>query len=241
MAQVKIEEKGCRGCTLCVDTCPTQVFDFVQAQNLATVARAVDCIGCYACYYLCPSQCIELSETHIQRPFYRMAENVALVEKFLQAPTGTTSTLTLEDWDEAYADVASTMTMLGRAITEMVGRGTAALGRKSGAVAAAHLPEMYEEKDLDGVLRALQAKLKHAFDFDPARSGSEISFSFHPCGLARVVEGGGDKVGAGATLCDLFHSYLAGLVGAYAGSAYRCEVQRASGQGCQLKLQLQQQ
>jgi len=233
MPTVKIEDKGCRGCTMCVDICPSDVFEYDDAKELALVKRQDDCIGCYACFYVCPSQCVELGDIHIQRPFYRLEGNVALVEKFLQA-TSATKTLTVEDWEEAHKDVSSTLTALAEALVEMVGRGTKALGRKAGAVAAGHLPEMYEEKDLEGILRALQERFKHAFDFDYKASGDNIDFTFHPCGLVRVVEDAGQKVGE-AVLCQLFHSYMAGLVGAYTGVNYQFEVPQA-GKTCVMKL-----
>jgi hypothetical protein len=174
-----------------------------------------------------------LEQTHIQRPFYRIEENVALVEKFLQVKSASSS-LTLQDWDEAYKDVSSTLANLSKAIVEMMGRGTRALGRNSGSVAAAHMPEMYEQKGLDSLLKSLQQKFKHAFDFDYQTSGNEITLSFHPCGLCRVVEDAGEKVGD-AVLCQLFHGYLAGLIGTYTGVNYQFTAPQ-TGNTCTVKL-----
>ena len=233
MPTVNIEDKGCRGCTLCVDICPADVFEFEEQTELAKVPRPDDCIGCYSCFYYCPSQCIEIGDTHVQRPFYRIEQNVAFVEKFLQAET-TSASLTAEDWEEARKDVSSTLTALAEAIIEMMGRGTVALGRKSGSAAAAHMPEMYEETDLDGILRGLQRNFGSAFPFDFQTSGEEIAFTFKPCGLVKVVEEAGQQVGK-AVLCDLFHNYLAGLVGAYNGVNYKFDVPRA-GESCELRM-----
>lgn len=233
MPEVKIENRGCRGCTMCVDICPCEVFDYDQGAELASVARGVDCIGCYSCFYACPSQCIEIADSHLQRPFYRIEQNVALVERFLQAKTAT-RTLTAEDWQEAEGDVSSTLFALSRAILEMMGRGTKALGRKSGAVAAAHLPEIYEEKDLDGVLRRLQERFRGCFSFEFQRAGEEVDFTFHPCVIGQFVSKTGDKVGEAVT-CQLFHEYLAGLVGAYAGVNYRYQLPKV-GESCVMRL-----
>lgn len=233
MAQVTIEERGCRGCTLCVDVCPGDVFNYDEQKELASVGRTVDCIGCYSCYYLCPSQCIGISDCHIQRPFYRIEDNVAFIERFVQAKM-TTASLSPEDWDEAYSDVTSTMTSLSKAIVEMIGRATGAVGRKSGMMAAAHLPEMYEEKSVEGIISAMQRQFKHAFDFEPQISGEEINLTFNGCGLNRVVTKTGEEVGK-ATLCTLFHAYLAGLLSAYTGTNYKYEAPQ-TGDVCVVKL-----
>jgi NAD-dependent dihydropyrimidine dehydrogenase PreA subunit len=233
MPTVKIEDKGCRGCTLCVDICPCDVFDYVEADQLAKVSRQDDCIGCFSCFYLCPSACIELGDVELQRPFYRIEQNAAFVEKFLQARPASKA-LAEADWEEAYKDVSVTMASLSTAIVEMLGRGTRALGRKSGAVAAAHLPEIYEERGLEGVLDRLRERFEHSFPFTYERSGEEVTFTFEGCGCNQVVTDAGGEVGK-AVLCQLFHDYLAGLIGAYTGTNYRHTMPRV-GQTCVMKL-----
>ena len=82
MPKVEIKTNGCRGCSMCVDRCPVDVFDQIESpvtgNLIATVVRSEDCMGCFACYYLCPSQCINISEVEIQRPFYRFDENILI-------------------------------------------------------------------------------------------------------------------------------------------------------------------
>ena len=214
-----------------MDICPVDVFE--QVEGLAQVKREVDCIGCYSCFYLCPSQCIEIGDVPLQRPFYRIEQNADFVAKFLQTkPVG--EVLSAEDWEEAYRDVSVTMTSLSAAMVEMLGRGIKALGRKSGAVAAAHLPEIYEEQELPAVLDRLRERFQDAFSFDYEIAGEEVTFTFEGCGCNRVVTEAGETVGE-AVLCQLFHDYLAGLVGAYTGSNYRHKMPQV-GQTCVMKL-----
>ena len=56
MATVTIIERGCRGCSLCVDVCPVDVFEQNAAKQKAEVARPKDCIGCLSCVYVCPAR-----------------------------------------------------------------------------------------------------------------------------------------------------------------------------------------
>lgn len=235
MPTVTIDEKGCRSCTLCIDICPVEVFDLDAETELALAPREVDCIGCLSCFYLCPSQCIQIGDVELQRPFHRIEHNVAFVERFLNEPTAIRS-LTAQDWEEALRDLEVTMVSLGRATEEMLGRGTRALGRKSGLLASAHMPEVYEDVALDRVLAALQQRFRHSFDFDfeLPDGQDQLALAFHPCGLLSLVEGAGETPGE-AVLCQLFHGYLAGLLGAHTGSNYKHELTR-SGSDCQIKL-----
>lgn len=226
MVTVKISDRGCRGCTLCVDVCPVDVFGMDEAGELALVRSQEDCIGCYSCVYACPSGCVELGEVEMLRPFHRIPGHEALVEKFLKEPTPL-SKLTDEDKEEAYKDMSVRLRALADAISETMGRGQKAVGRRAGAAAAEHLPETYENKDLQAVLERL--RLLFGFDFDA--DGNKVDLVFSPCALCRVVRDGGEKEGE-AMLCMLFHEYWAGLVSAFVGRRFHCELKSAGDECC---------
>jgi len=217
---------------MCFDICPVQVFDFDQGKNLAKVARQDDCIGCLSCFYVCPAQCLTLSEVDLIRPFHRIEENVALVEKFLQMKAAV-KTISDADCDEAQKDVAVRLSALAGAITETMGRGQKAVGRKSGNVAAAHFPEMYEGKNLTEVLERMQKRFKHSFVFDFKVDNNSVDLNFHPCALYAVANQLGEKVGD-AVLCQIFHEYWAGLLGAFTGLKYQAETKQV-GQTCAMR------
>jgi len=238
MSSVIIENKGCRGCSLCVDNCPVAVFEaelLPGGGQSAQVVRGEDCMGCFACYHLCPSQCIQITDVELQRPFYRVEENVNFVDRFLQTGTTTTASLGVDDWEDAYRDVSSTLVALADAIVENVGRAVTAVGRQAGKVAASHFPEIYEERDLNGVLGRLEERFRDCFSFQYELHGDDIHFTFTDCALNRIVrEQTGEQVGD-ALLCRLFHDYLAGLAGAYSGGRYRYKVP-AAGTRCEVQL-----
>ena len=100
MPTVQIEEAGCRDCGLCVEICPTKVFEEEASKKLAKVVREEDCIGCASCVCLCPSRCLTVTEAKPQRPFHRMESNAALVSRFLQQIPAIQQ-LTQADYDEA--------------------------------------------------------------------------------------------------------------------------------------------
>ncbi|MBF0189204.1 MAG: 4Fe-4S dicluster domain-containing protein [Magnetococcales bacterium] len=236
MSEVVIEEVGCRGCSQCVDVCPVDVFEpeMVEDHQLARVVRTEDCLGCLSCYYACPSQCVVVSDTELQAPYYRIEENIAFVERFLKTKTVSKS-ISDAEWDEAYSDVAMTLTSLAKAMPDIVGRGMKAVGRRSGSLAASHLPEAYEERDLEGVLKSLQNRFKYCFDFEYQVTEEGVDMDFKPCSLFQVVKDSGDEPGE-AVLCQLFHDYLSGLIGAFDGGRYRSKLKEAAPNCCTVKL-----
>lgn len=83
MLRIEIDEQGCRGCRMCLDVCPTEVFVFDDAAATARVARAEDCIACLSCGYLCPSGAIRHSDHPEVKNFYRELDYVRRLDRFL--------------------------------------------------------------------------------------------------------------------------------------------------------------
>lgn len=219
MPQISIEPSGCRSCSLCHDVCPTKVFD-LNAQGLAVAARPADCIGCTSCESTCPSRCLEVTDVQRQKPFYRIEQNVAFVAKFLRRKPVQQEVATSE-WHAAIRDVATRLTGLADSITETMGRGQKAVGRKAGRLAAEHMPEMYEGHGVGEVLARLQKRFGGAFDYayEASTDGAPVKIRFEHCALVHVCEAGGTKPGE-ALVCALFHEYWAGLVGSFSNRNY---------------------
>ncbi len=83
MLEMFIDVKGCRGCQLCVDICPTDVLEFNEQENIAQIREVEDCIACLSCAYICPSNVIEHKNYHVVNNFYRDIEFSGKIEKFI--------------------------------------------------------------------------------------------------------------------------------------------------------------
>ena len=58
-ALVEINENLCKGCDICIEFCPTDVFEKSDKLNckgyyLPVIAREEDCTGCLLCELMCP-------------------------------------------------------------------------------------------------------------------------------------------------------------------------------------------
>ena len=237
MPTVQIEEAECRDCGLCIEICPTKVFEEEAGKKLAKVVRQDDCIGCTSCVYLCPSRCLTVTDAKLQRPFHRMESNAALVSHFLQQVPATEQ-LTLADYNEALKDTHVRLKALSDALKEIMGRGQKAVGRSAGNLAAAHMPEMYESTAMADLMAGLRKRFVHAFDFDAKieADGTTVSLTFPTCALHKVVSAQGEIVGS-ANLCELFHEYFAGLMSAFSGRSYTVANAGTAGQ-CTIKFQI---
>ncbi|TYB31102.1 MAG: 4Fe-4S dicluster domain-containing protein [Candidatus Mcinerneyibacterium aminivorans] len=65
--EVKIREDWCKGCYLCQNLCPKDVFDKADEINekgivIVKAARENDCIGCMQCANHCPDLAISIIE-----------------------------------------------------------------------------------------------------------------------------------------------------------------------------------
>lgn len=236
MPTVQIEEAGCRDCGLCVDICPTKVFEEATGKKLAKVVRQEDCIGCTSCVYVCPSRCVSVSEAKLQRPFHRIDSDATLIARFLQQVPAAEQ-LGGADFAEALSDTQVRIKALAAALKEIMGRGYKAVGRSAGTLAATHMPEMYEATQLSELLTGLRHRFPHAFDFEAKlEDDGAVTLTFPACALHKVVRSQGETVGS-ATLCELFHEYFAGLMSAFSGKNYAVATLGTAGQ-CTMKFQI---
>lgn len=83
MLEMTVHEQACRGCEMCVDICPTKVFQFNSDKRICEVAHQDDCIACLSCAYICPSGAITHKGHHEVKNFYRDLDFCRKMEKFL--------------------------------------------------------------------------------------------------------------------------------------------------------------
>jgi 2-oxoglutarate ferredoxin oxidoreductase subunit delta len=60
LAPVRVNEAWCKGCKICVEFCPKNVFEMRKGKSVPV--RPEDCILCGLCQLRCPDFAIELEE-----------------------------------------------------------------------------------------------------------------------------------------------------------------------------------
>ncbi len=65
MAMIKVDKDLCKGCRLCIATCPQQILEMSTDLNsigdrYCTQTDASKCTGCAFCALICPDSAIEV-------------------------------------------------------------------------------------------------------------------------------------------------------------------------------------
>jgi uncharacterized protein (DUF169 family)/NAD-dependent dihydropyrimidine dehydrogenase PreA subunit len=67
--KIEIDKERCRGCGICVDFCPTSVFELsdINGRKVSSAARRDDCCACNTCAGQCPEGAITLTDVIPER------------------------------------------------------------------------------------------------------------------------------------------------------------------------------
>ena len=68
---------------MCIDICPTRVFEMDSEKGICTVSHEEDCIACLSCAYICPAGAIAHQDFHLVKNFYRDETFCRKMGKFL--------------------------------------------------------------------------------------------------------------------------------------------------------------
>ena len=65
MAKIEVNKNRCKGCGLCIVTCPFKLIELskdinAQGDNYAVQTNAEKCTGCTFCGLICPDAAIEV-------------------------------------------------------------------------------------------------------------------------------------------------------------------------------------
>jgi 2-oxoglutarate ferredoxin oxidoreductase subunit delta len=65
MKKPVINNTWCKGCGMCVDSCPKAVFEHKYLGDVPTVSRPNDCVACSVCELKCPDFALTLFEVDV--------------------------------------------------------------------------------------------------------------------------------------------------------------------------------
>jgi len=62
MPKPVVDKKKCKGCFLCVEVCPVNVFEKDEKNKKVKIVKPNDCIGCRACEAQCSEGAIKIED-----------------------------------------------------------------------------------------------------------------------------------------------------------------------------------
>lgn len=246
--KIEIDENACVGCGLCVDTCPTEVFEMTeiiktgQEKRIAMVKKVNDCIECLSCTYICPATAVECKDVSLVKNFYRKIETIEKMEKFLLVAKDERLTLksySKEVYQSAQKELFFLIGVLSKTLPELVGRAVEILGRSAGEVAAKQMPLYFEEenKNLQVILATLQKQLGDGwkFQFEIDEDKKRVILTLEKCFIRKIFQIHNQE--PTSDICSLFHVYLGGIVGGFLNMAAKTECLK-KGDVCEVRMEM---
>ena len=212
MIKIIIDEDACVGCELCVDECPTDVFEFNEEKKIPEIVREKECFGCLSCSEICPATAITHEDIIHSEDYYHDEENLKLASKLavdVQLPNTPS--------DEAHKhaaleDLGIRLLSIASIFRQTLGGSLPAVGTMAGRTLATQLPRYRVPQSFQEALDLAVDQFTPAWDLKPEYDGaSKLSIKVKSCFIRELCKEEGIELGE--DLCILFYNYLAGYTG----------------------------
>lgn len=222
MIDIRIDEDACVGCSLCVEVCPTKVFEFDEKKARPVVKKPAECFGCLSCSEICPATAIEhkgltLSENHYYDP-----GAVALSEKSAASAFGINFPDDAGVRRKAVGDLGIRLLSVASVFRQTLGGSLPAVGTMAGRTLATHLPRFQVPADFKEALAMVVGQLAPTWDLEAVYDGAEsLRITTGTCFIRDLCRREGLELGG--DLCVLFYNYLAGYLAKLSGVRLKLE------------------
>ena len=228
MIQIAIDEKACVSCGLCVDTCPTEVFQFDTGRDLAQVAKPAECFGCLSCSEICPASAISHEGVSRSRAFYHDPYALEVARKL--STNGGPAFAVIDDQagrGAAMGDLGVRLRSVGAVLKDIVGTGLAPVGMMAGRALATQLPRYQPPSSLDEALELAKREFAPAWELGFQQGEGTLRVDVGACAVRELCTS--EKIPLGGELCVLFFHYMAGYLNRMAKTQLRLgSAQRAA-------------
>ncbi len=222
MIEIRVDEDACVGCTLCVDICPTKVFEFDEKKGKPVVAKPKECFGCLSCSEICPATAITHEGiTHSENHYYdpgsiRISQKSTGVSPEINFPQDPGSR------KSAVGDLGIRLLSVASVFRQTLGGSLPAVGTMAGRTLATQLPRYHVPADFAEALRMVVDQLAPTWDLKAEYDGAEsLKIKTGSCFIRDLCKKEG--IPLGGDLCILFYNYLAGYLGKLSGVRLKLE------------------
>lgn len=236
MINIKVDENACVGCTLCVDECPTDVFEFDEEKKVPIVKREAECFGCFSCSEICPAEAIVHEGADFSRNFYHDNYAMDLAEKLVPGAEQHKDETDEAERIAALDDLGIRLLSIAAVFRQTLGGSMPAVGTMAGRTLATQLPRYQEPETFQDALEFAKRQFSPSWDLSFNESGDELTVTTGTCFIRDLCKKEGMELGG--DLCTLFYNNLAGYLGKMSGVRLKLEEMSPGANGCTYKVKL---
>ncbi len=212
MIKIIIDEDACVGCELCVDECPTDVFEFNEEKKIPEVVKEKECFGCLSCSEICPASAITHEDIVNSEEYYHDEENILLASRLAVDVPLPNVPSDEEHRKAALEDLGIRLLSMAAIFRQTLGGSLPAVGTMAGRTLATQLPRYRVPESFQEALDIAVAQFTPAWDLKPDYDGgSKLEIKVKNCFIRELCKEEGIELGG--DLCILFYNYLAGYTG----------------------------
>lgn len=206
--EIQIDEKACVGCAMCVDICPTDVFESTGDESAPKVAKQKECFGCLSCSEICPATAIQHSGHPLSECYHHDRYALQLAAKTGKPPHELNVPDDADKIRHALQDLGVRLLSVASVLKQTLGQSLPSVGTKSGMSLAAQFPRYQPISTLQEACTYLEHALAPAWDTSLAVAGDQLTITINQCRVRSLCQAEGLELGG--DICTLFYNYLAG-------------------------------
>lgn len=237
MVKITIDEDACVGCSLCVDECPTDVFEFDEEKRIPKVVKEKECFGCLSCSEICPASAITHEDIIHSEDHYHDEENIDLASKLAlnvplpHAPSDD------KHRKAALEDLGIRLLSVASVFRQTLGGSLPAVGTMAGRTLATQLPRYKIPENFQEALDMVVKQFAPAWDIEPKYDGkSNLDIKVKTCFIRELCKEEGIELGG--DLCVLFYNYMAGYIGSLAKARLKLAETTPGDKECKYKVEV---
>lgn len=237
MIEIKVDEDACVGCTLCVDQCPTDVFEFNTEKRIPEVKKPGECFGCLTCSEICPSDAIRHTGLTRSEDHYHDTYNLRLASMLAPGLAVPDPAGDPESNKRAMDDLGVRLLAVAAVFRQTLGGSLPAVGTMAGRTLATQLPRYQVPGTFKDVLDLATVQFAPTWELKPSmEDGENLTIDVGTCYIRELCKAEGIELGG--DLCVLFYNYLAGYIGRMSDTRLKLVESKPGDKACRYRVQV---
>jgi ferredoxin len=217
--KISLDEKACVGCSLCVDICPTDVFEQPEKERIPIIKHEKECFGCLSCAEICPATAITHTGLPLSMSYYHDRSSLSLAAKMGKPPRPLNIPEEETMISAATRDLGVRLLSVASVLKQTIGQSLPSVGTMAGMSLAAQLPRYQTVSSFEEACSLVSRTFAPAWELGFTVENDVMSITVGTCFVRTLCRE--EKLPLGGDLCVLFYNYLAGYFAKISGKRPR--------------------